>query len=58
VGDTVGERIGLPRSGPGDDEKRTCDIGTERGHAVFYGAALLWIQSGEIILAGHSALGP
>jgi hypothetical protein len=41
VADTVGERIGLPRSGASDDEKRTCDIRANRGHAVLYAAALL-----------------
>jgi hypothetical protein len=58
VADTVGERIGLPRSGASDDEKRARDVGTDSGHTMLYGVALLWVESDEIILAGHSALGP
>ena len=57
VGDPVGERIGLARAGAGDDEQRTRDVGDRGGHAVLDGAALLWVESDKIILAGHSGLG-
>jgi hypothetical protein len=50
-------RICLARSRSGDDKKRIRDVGTNRGHAMLYGVALFWIESGEIILAGHDALG-
>jgi hypothetical protein len=46
--DAVGQRIGLARSGPGDDQERSCDVGAVACNAVLNRSALLEIEGLQV----------
>ena len=53
VGDPMRQRIGLARSGTGNNEKRPGNVGSGCGDAMLDGAALFGVQSREIRGAAH-----